>query len=317
MAKHYLVTGGSGFIGSHLVQSLLERGDRVRVLDNLATGRRSNLAGLEQDIDLHTASIADIDAVERAMQGIDYVLHHAAIPSVLRSVEQPRECHDVNVTGTFNILQAALQANVQKVVFAASSSVYGNTDTALKHERMPHDPLSPYALAKLTGEYYCHLFSQLYGLPTVALRYFNIFGPRQDPTSIYSAVIPLFISKMLRGEAPTINGDGRQTRDFTYVANVVAANLLACEAAPPANGQVMNIACGQAYSLLDLVALLNALLGTSIRPIHAPPQAGDIRHSLAAIERANELIGYSPVVEFAEGLKHTIASLQTVCREAY
>ncbi len=307
----YLVTGGSGFIGSHLVRALLERGDTVRVLDNFVTGRRSNLAEVAADIDLRTGSITDRETVSAAMRGVEYVLHQAAIPSVARSVEQPYECHESNVTGTLNILVAARDAGVRKVVYAASSSAYGNTETLPKCETINPQPLSPYAAAKLAGEQYCRVFHQVYGLPTVALRYFNIFGPRQDPESLYAAVVPRFITMMLQGKAPTINGDGGQSRDFTYVANVVQANLLACAAEERAHGQVMNIACGQAYTLLDLVALLNSLLGTSIEPIHAPPQVGDVRHSLAAIECATKLIGYTPVVGFAEGIEYTIASLRT------
>lgn len=311
MANRYLVTGGAGFIGSHLVRALLERGDQVRVLDNFATGRRSNLAGLDADIDLREASITDNDALQQAMQGIDFVLHQAAVPSVSRSIEYPGECHHINVTGTLNVLLAARDAAVRKVVFAASSAVYGDTPTLPKHEAMMPLPLSPYAVAKLTGEHYCRIFAQVYGVPTVALRYFNVFGPRQDPASIYSAVIPLFISKMVRGEAPIIYGDGLQSRDFTFVANVVQANLLACQAEAKAHGQVMNIACGQATALLDLVAMLNQLLGTQLKPVHKPARIGDVRHSMASIECASQLIGYNPKVNFEQGLRMTLDTLES------
>ena len=305
----YLVTGGGGFIGSHLVRALLERGDAVRVFDNFSTGRRSNLADVASDVDVQVGSITDPAAVANAMRGVEYVLHQAAIPSVARSVEQPHECHENNVTGTLHVLDAARRAGVQKVVYAASSSAYGNAAVSPKHEALPPAPMSPYAAAKLAGEQYCRVWTQVYGLPTVALRYFNIFGPRQDPESLYAAVIPRFITRMLRGEAPTINGDGSQSRDFTYVANVVRANLLACAADERADGQVMNIACGEAYTLLELVAAINGILGTTIEPTHGPAQIGDVRHSLAAIERAHDIISYTPQVGFAEGLQRTVESL--------
>lgn len=308
----YLVTGGGGFIGSHLVWALLERGDTVRVFDNFSTGRRSNLADVATDVDLRIGSITDPAAVASTMQGVDYVLHQAAIPSVARSVEQPHECHETNVTGTLNVLVAARDAGVKKVVYAASSSAYGNTTISPKHEMLRPEPLSPYAAAKLASEQYCRVWTQVYGLPTVALRYFNIFGPRQDPASLYAAVIPRFISRMLRGEAPIINGDGTQSRDFTYVANVVRANLLACAAPERAHGQVINIACGEAYTLLDVVAAINTILGTQIEPTHGPNQIGDVRHSLASIQRASDLIGYTPQVKFEEGLRATVDSLATI-----
>ncbi len=310
MADRYLVTGGGGFIGSHLVRALLERGDAVRVLDDFSTGRRTNLAAVEHDIDLRIGSILDHDTLSSAMNGIDYVLHQAALPSVSRSVARPRDSHEVNATGTLNVLLAARDAGVRKVVYAASSSVYGNSPTMPRHEELPTQPLSPYASAKLAGENYCRAIHHVYGLPTVMLRYFNIFGPGQDPDSPYSAVIPRFITALLRGEPPQINGDGTQSRDFTYVANAVHANLLACAADERANGNVMNIACGGAYSLLELMGNLCEILDTQIEPVFGPERPGDVRHSCASIERAKELIGYTPAVAFRAGLEATVASFQ-------
>ena len=308
MPDWYLVTGGGGFIGSHLVRALLERGANVRVLDDFSTGRRENISAVIDDIDLHEGSITDQETVYAAMQGIDYVLHQAAIPSVSRSIEDPLQCHETNTTGTLNVLLAARDAGVQKVVYAASSSAYGDKTPLPCQETATAHPLSPYAVAKLTGEHYCQAFHEVYNTPTVALRYFNVFGPRQDPNSLYSAVIPKFISLMLQGQAPTIHGDGLQSRDFTYIDNVVQANLLACKADAAAHGQVMNIACGQTYTLLDLVDRINTILGTRIQPILGPARPGDARHSHADISRAASLINYTPLISFDQGLRSTIDS---------
>jgi nucleoside-diphosphate-sugar epimerase len=300
----YLVTGGAGFIGSHIVQALVERGDSVVVLDNLSTGRAENLAECRERIVFIEADLRDLKAVRHACRGVDYVLHQGALPSVPRSVEDPIASNEVNVSGTLNVLVAARDAGVRRVVYAASSSAYGDTPTLPKRESMPADPLSPYAVAKHTGELYCQLFPSLYGTETLSLRYFNVFGPRQDPTSQYAAVIPLFITALQQGRAPIIFGDGEQSRDFTYVANVVTANLLACEA-PVAAGQVINIACGARVTLNKLVAMLQRLLGVSQAPEYAPPRRGDVKHSLADIGRAEELLGYRPTVSLEEGLART------------
>ncbi len=305
MGDTYLVTGGAGFIGSHLVDALLERGHTVRVMDNLVTGRRENLAHVLDKIEFFEDSITDLDAVRRAMDGVDYVLHQAAIPSVPRSVADPIASNDSNVTGTLNVLLAARDAGVKRVVYAASSSAYGDVESEYKAEDMTPRPLSPYAVSKLAGEYYCQVFHHVYGLETVALRYFNVFGPRQDPTSQYAAVIPIFITALLEGRPPTVHGDGLQTRDFTYVANVVEANLLACHA-EGVSGEVFNIACGQKYSILELVDVLNELMGSRIEPVHTPPRPGDIRHSRADISKARRMLGYRPTVDFREGLSRTI-----------
>ncbi|HET8627695.1 MAG TPA: SDR family oxidoreductase [Thermomicrobiales bacterium] len=302
----YLVTGGAGFIGANLVEELLRRGARVRVLDNLATGRAENLAPFRGDVEFIEGDLRDPACVRRAVAGVEIVLHQAALPSVPRSVADPLTSNEVNVTGTVQLLVAARDAGVRRVVAASSSSVYGNSPTLPKVETMPTEPLSPYAVSKLATERYCQAFTQVYGLPTIALRYFNVFGPRQDPTSQYSAVIPKFIALLLRGESPLIHGDGRQSRDFTYVDNVVAANLLAAEAPPEVSGY-FNVACGDRVSLLDLVARLNALLGTAIPARHGPPRPGDVRDSQADIGTIRRLLGYEPVVGFDEGLARTLA----------
>lgn len=304
MSDRYLVTGGAGFIGSHIVDELVRRGETVRVLDNLATGKRQNLADALNRIEFIEGSIIDPATVQRAMQGVDYVLHQAALPSVPRSVADPATSHEINVTGTVNVLIAARDAGVRRLVYAASSSAYGDSPTLPKREDMPTNPLSPYAVSKLAGEHYCRAFCQVYGLETVCLRYFNVFGPRQDPKSQYAAVIPKFIAMIRRGERPTIYGDGAQSRDFSYVANVVQANLLAATA-PQAAGSVVNVACGQRHTLLDLVAALNRLLGTNLAPVFLPDRAGDVKHSLADISAAKELLGYEVLVPFEEGLGRT------------
>ena len=303
---HYLVTGGGGFVGSNIVQTLLERGERVRVLDNFATGRQQNLAGLANEIELIEGDIRDPQVTARAVAGVDYVLHQAALGSVPRSVQDPITSNDVNVNGTLNMLWAAKQAGVKRFVTASSSSVYGNTPQLPKEEAMSPNPISPYAVSKLACERYTMSFHAVYGLPTVALRYFNVFGPKQDPLSQYAAVIPRFITAIKKGEAPVVYGDGEQSRDFTFIENVVQANLLACTA-PAAPGQFMNIACGDRYSLNTLLQLLAEIIGKDVRPIYQAERSGDVKHSLASIERAKKVLGFSPAVNFRDGLKRTVA----------
>ncbi len=307
----YLVTGGAGFIGVNLVEALLRQGKTVRVLDNLATGHLENIAPVLSDIDFLEADLRDLDAVRRAVAGMDVVLHQAALPSVPRSVADPLTSNEVNVTGTLNILVAARDAGVQRVVAASSSSVYGNSEVLPKVETMPVEPLSPYAVSKLATERYCQAFTQVYGLPTIALRYFNVFGPYQDPTSHYAAVIPKFIGLMLRGERPIIHGDGLQSRDFTYIDNVVAANLLAAEA-PAAISGYFNIACGDRISLLQLVEKINTILGTNLLVQHDSSRPGDVKHSQADIEKAQQLLRFMPVISFDDGLLQTIEFFRNI-----
>jgi nucleoside-diphosphate-sugar epimerase len=301
----YLVTGGAGFIGSHIVDRLVQDGHEVRVLDNLATGKMANVEHNLDKIEFMEESLTEFDSVKRAVEGVDYVLHQAAIPSVPRSVADPIGSNHAGITGTLNLLVAARDAGVKRVVYASSSSVYGNSPTLPKHEKMETHPLSPYALTKLAGEHYLRIFTELYGLETVSLRYFNVFGPRQDPRSEYAAVIPKFITLIARGERPTIYGDGLQSRDFTYVSNNVNANLLACAASGIA-GQVFNIACGERFTLLDLVGAINRILGTSIEPILEDERPGDVKHSLADISKAREAMGFEPTISFAEGLERLV-----------
>lgn len=304
-----LVTGGAGFIGSHLVDKLVQLGARVRVLDDFSTGKRENIAHLleRNEIELIEGSLIDPETVKRAVEGVEFVFHQGAIPSVIRSVEDPLTTHQVNVTGTLLLLLAARDAKVRRVVFASSSSVYGDTPTLPKREDMTPNPKSPYALSKLAGEHLCRLFWELYGLETVSLRYFNIFGPRQDPTSQYAAVIPRFITAMLQGKPPTIYGDGEQTRDFTFVENCVQANLLAARAEGVA-GEVFNVGAGKQTSVNELFRLIRSLIGADhIEPIYAPPRPGDVRHSLADISKAQKLLGYQPSVSLEEGLERTIS----------
>ncbi len=303
---HYLVTGGGGFVGANIVQALLERGQRVRVLDNFATGRRQNLAGFETNIDLIEGDIRNPEVAARAVAGVDYVLHQAALGSVPRSVQDPITSNDVNVNGTLNLLWAAKQAGVKRFVTASSSSVYGNTPQLPKEESMTPNPISPYAVSKLACERYTVSFHAIYGLPTVALRYFNVFGPKQDPLSQYAAVIPRFITAIKKGEAPIVYGDGEQSRDFTFIENVVQANLLACTA-PDAPGQFMNIACGDRYSLNTLLQLMAEIMGKEVRPIYDAERSGDVKHSLASIARAKKVLGFTPTVDFRDGLKRTVA----------
>jgi nucleoside-diphosphate-sugar epimerase len=300
-----LVTGGAGFIGSHLVHELVRRGQGVRVLDNFSTGRRENLAQVLGRIELIEGDIRDRSAVQAATVGVDYVLHQAALASVTQSVADPMATHEVNVTGTLNVLLAARDCGVKRVVFASSCAIYGNDPHLPKREDMAPLPLSPYAASKLSGEGYCLAFHEVFGLPTVSLRYFNVFGPRQDPGSPYSAVIPRFIAAARKGEALTIYGDGMQSRDFVYVADVVMANLLACKATD-AVGQVVNVASGHAYSLLGLVTHLKRLLvDKPLRVEHLDARPGDVRHSLGDIQKARHLLGYEPSVAFGDGLRET------------
>lgn len=302
----YLVTGGAGFIGSHLVDELLSRGHDVRVADNFSTGRRDNVAPAVEVMD---GDVAEPDVARRAVKGCDFVLHQAAIPSVPRSIQDPAASHRANVDGTLSILLAARDAGVRRVVFAGSSSVYGNAAALPKREDMPAQPLSPYALQKYMGEQYCQLFTSLYGLSTVTTRYFNVFGPRQQPGSPYSGVISLFIEAMSQGRRPLIHGDGGQTRDFTYVGDVVRGVLAAAEA-PNASGEVMNLAVGGRISLLDLVAALQRILGTSIEPTFGPSREGDVRDSQADPTKARRLLNFAPLVSFEEGLAETVAWFQ-------
>lgn len=304
-AQPYLVTGGAGFIGSHICEALVKCGAQVRVLDNLMTGHRTNLAHLEGRIDFLEGDLRDYETVRRAAEGVGIIFHEAAIPSVPRSVAEPRLNHETNVDGMFNVLLAAREAGVRRVVYAASSSAYGETETLPKVESMLPSPLSPYAAAKLFGEYYCQVFTRVYGLETVALRYFNVFGPRQDPSSPYSGVISKFVTALLAGERPVIYGDGEQSRDFTYIDNVVAANLRAAEA-PEASGQVINIGVGARVTLNQLLAELQRILGTDLEPHYEEARAGDVRHSLADITLAQYLLGYEPRISLAEGLRRTV-----------
>jgi nucleoside-diphosphate-sugar epimerase len=302
----YLVTGGAGFIGSHLAEFLADRGHRVRVLDNLLTGRFENMASFLDRVEFIQGDIRDIATCRRAVEGVDYILHQAALPSVPRSIENPGLAHDINVNGTLNILIAARDAGVRNVVLASSSSVYGDDPELPKREGREGRPLSPYALTKLVNEKYGRMFFELYGLRTVSLRYFNVFGPRQDPASQYAAVIPLFITSVLNGKAPVIYGDGEQSRDFTYVANVVEANITAAECGAGA-GEVFNVACGESLTVNGLLAAVNRVLGADVRPRYEDPRPGDVRHSLADIARAREVLAYAPRVTFEEGLRRTAA----------
>jgi nucleoside-diphosphate-sugar epimerase len=303
---NYLVTGGAGFIGSNIVELLLARGESVRVLDNLATGKRENIEPFLDRVDFVKGDMRDEDVCRGAVADIDYVLHQAAIPSVPRSIDEPVYTTDVNIMGMVKLLNAAAQAGVRRVVYAASSSAYGDQPTPSKHEELLPSPLSPYAAAKLAGEYFCMAWSRSMGLECVGLRYFNVFGPRQDPTSTYSAVIPLFVMAVIEDRSPTIYGDGTQTRDFTFVENNARANYLAATTDKPVAGRVFNVACGTSFSLLQLLEIVNKTLGKSVKPIMAPARAGDVKHSLADISAAREAFGYKVDVDFDEGMRRTI-----------
>jgi len=299
-----LVTGGAGFIGSSIARALVERGESVRILDNFSSGRRENLEGIADRVEVIEGDILDPPALSRAMEGIELVFHQAAIPSVPRSVRAPLASHDANATGTLRVLEQARAAGARRVVYAGSSSAYGDTAVLPKVESMTPTPLSPYAVGKLTGEYYCGVYARVFGLETVVLRYFNVFGPRQDPASQYAAVIPRFITAALANLPPVIFGDGTQSRDFCFIDNVVQANLLA-GTAPGASGHVFNIACGSAIDLNGVLGLLGALTGRTLTAQHEPARAGDVKHSLADISQARAVIGYEPLVLFPEGLRRT------------
>jgi len=305
MAETCLVTGGAGFIGSNLVRTLLARGWRVRVLDNLSTGFRENLDEVRTDIDLIEGDVRDAPTCYKACQGAEVVYHQAAVPSVPQSVADPQTSFEVNLVGTHHMLAAARRAGVRRLVFASSSAVYGDSEELPKRETMPPTPVSPYAAAKAAGEAYCAAFAGAFGLETISLRYFNIFGPRQDPTNAYAGVIAAFATRMLRGQPPIIYGDGTQSRDFTSVESVVEANLQAAEI-PKACGQAVNIGCGKALDLNQMVAIFNEILGTDFQPIYEPPRPGDVMHSLADIAAARDLLGYEPTGSFADGLRKTI-----------
>lgn len=305
----FLVTGGGGFIGSNLVEELLTRGYEVVVIDNFSTGKRENLSSFEKDINLIEGDIRSYHIVQEAVKGVDVVLHQAALPSVPRSIKDPITTSEVNIGGTLNLLEAAIKSKVQRFVYASSSSIYGDNPELPKKETMIPKPMSPYAVAKLSGEKYCEVFSRIYGLQTVCLRYFNVFGKRQDPGSQYSAVIPKFIKLIINGERPTIFGDGHQSRDFTHIKNVIQANILA--GTKEIDGSItVNCACNEQVDLISLVDKINNLLGKDIEPIFEKDRIGDVKHSLADISLANEKLGYKPVVDFNEGLRMTIESLE-------
>jgi len=305
--RHCLVTGGAGFIGSHLVEHLVKKGWRVRVLDNLATGKANNLSALAQQIDFIQGSINDTTVLRPAIAGCEAVFHLAALPSVARSLVDPMTTHEVCATGTLSVLDAARQMGVRRVIYAASSSAYGGTPGALRTERDPIAPLSPYASSKLSGEMYCQSFTTVYGLETVRLRFFNVFGPRQDARSPYTGVIALFIAAMLEGNRPSVQGDGLQSRDFTYVENAVQALMRAADA-PAAVGKVYNVGNGATTTVLQLIAHLNEILNSRLEPIHGPARAGDVRHSQADISLARQDLGYEPGITFVEGLRRTVAA---------
>ncbi len=301
----FLVTGGAGFVGSHLVEELLRRGEQVRILDNFSTSKRENIGTFQDNVELIEGDIRSSHTVREAVAGIDIIFHQGALPSVARSVKDPLTTNEINVAGTLNVLDAARDAGVKRVVFASSSSVYGANEEIPKREEMLPMPISPYGVSKLTGEKYCEVFSHIYGLETVALRYFNVFGPRQDPQSSYAAFIPRFIVGIAEAKELTINGDGNQSRDFTFVSNVVDANLRAAHA-EDVSGQVFNIACGSSLTVNEVVHIVREILGTEGRVKHGPPAPGDVAHSLADITRAREKLGYEPLVPADEGLRRAV-----------
>jgi nucleoside-diphosphate-sugar epimerase len=306
----YLVTGGAGFIGSNIVKELVKRGEQVRILDNFSTGRRENIREFGSDIEVIDGDIRDFWVTLHACDGVDYVLHQAALPSVNRSVENPLTSNDVNANGTLTVLECARRQGVKKLLFASSSSVYGDTPTLPKLEDMMPNPLSPYAISKLTGEYYCRVYANLYDFPAIAFRYFNVFGPNQNPDSDYAAVIPKFIKLLLHDQSPVFFGDGLQSRDFTYIDNVVSAVLLACKQDKVKCGE-FNLACGGQYTLRDLVQQLNDLLGKNIPAKQSEPRPGDIKHSYADVSKVEREMGIKPIVSFSEGLQKTIAYYQS------
>ena len=301
-----VVTGGAGFIGSNIVHALVKRGDEVIVIDNLFSGKKENLADVLNEITFIEGSITDLDLLKQFCKDVDVILHQAAIPSVPRSISDPLSSNTANIEGSLKVLLAAKECNVKRVVFAGSSSAYGNTPTLPKTEDMPVNPLSPYALQKVTAEFYAKQFNKLFNLDTVVLRYFNVFGPLQNKEGGYAAVIPLFISAILEDKQPTIFGDGLTSRDFTFVDNVVHANILAATCKEPLNGEVINIACGDKISLLELVEKINQILGKDIKPILEPSRIGDVKHSMASIEKAKKLLNFEPQVSFEDGLRKTI-----------
>jgi UDP-glucose 4-epimerase len=304
--EKFLVTGGAGFIGSNICRKLVSEGCFVRVVDNLLTGKKSNLADIIDNIEFIEADMGDEEIARSAMKDIEIVLHEGALPSVPRSVDDPAASHKHCVDATFTLLLAARDAGIKRFVYAASSSAYGDTPTLPKIETMPPAPLSPYAVGKLVGEYYCSVFSQVFGLETISLRYFNVFGPNQDPASQYAAAIPAFVTAILKDQPPTIYGDGQQSRDFTYIDNIVEANLLAARV-KQTRGQVVNIACGEAVTVNEIIEMINNSLGKNISPIYADPRPGDVKHSLADITAAKKLIGFKPVISFEQGLQKAIA----------
>ena len=310
-----LVTGGAGFIGSHLVRALLGRGDEVAVLDNFETGKRENLDGVSERIRLTEGSLADPAAVRAALAGVDAVLHQGALPSVPKSLERPLDTHMANAFGTLNLLEQCRHLGVDRLVYAASSSAYGDQEAEFKVETLTPRPLSPYAIQKLAGEYYCRVYNGLFGIKTVGLRYFNVFGPRQDPKSTYAAVIPAFVTRMLAGRSPTVHGDGLQSRDFTYIRNVIEANLAALRAPEAACGRIYNAACGESTSLLGLIEMINGILGTAIEPEHVPARAGDVKHSCADTRAATAAFGYEASVKIRDGLAETVAWYRENTRE--
>lgn len=301
----YLITGGAGFIGSHLAEELVRRGEKVRILDNFDSGTLENISQFQKSIDLVESDLQDLDILRKALDSIEYVIHLAAVRSVPRSVDDPLSTNEINVQGTLNVLWTAKEAGVKRVVNASSSSIYGGSDTLPQLETQPPNPLSPYAVSKLAAEYYCRVFSQIYGLETVSLRYFNVFGPRQDPSSQYAVVVPIFINAGLNGRQAEVHGDGLQTRDFTYIDNTVEATLLAA-VAPNVSGKVFNVACAEHHSVLDLLKTVKQILGVPIKYVHTAPRAGDARHTQADITLARELLNYQPKVSFEEGLQRTV-----------
>lgn len=310
----FLVTGGAGFIGSHIVNALIRDGDNVKVIDDFSSGRRENLENSIDKIELIEGNIRDEVLATKVMQGVDYVLHQAALRSVPKSLEQPELYNDVNINGTLNILSVAKNSKVKRVVFASSSAIYGDTDNLPEKEDFYPLLKSPYALTKLAGEYYCRVFNEIYGLETASLRYFNVFGPRQSLENEYAVVIPKFITCMLKDESPPVNGDGKQTRDFTYVENVVQANIKAATA-PRIKCEVFNIACGRAYSVLDIVKHINKILKKDIKPMFISPRPGDVMHTLADIEKARNLIKFNPNIDFEQGLIKTIEYFKSISRK--